>query len=161
MSPDGVREYVKAIEGRYQLAGKVEKGKMLTEFCLTTGLHRKSAIRLLGGKNRRANGRRGRPREYGVDVSGALRAVWELSDWLCSKRLQPYLAELVGVLERHRELVLASEVKSKLVRLSAATIDRLLKPHRDRNLRRPYLASRRQVSSLRSQVPIRTGVEYG
>ncbi len=161
MSPDGVREYVKAIEGRYQLAGKGEKGKMLTEFCLTTELHRKSAIRLLGGKSRRADGRRGRPREYGVDVGGALRAVWELSDWLCSKRLQPYLAELVEVLERHGELVLASEVKSKLVRLSAATIDRLLKPHRDRNLRRPYLACRRQVSSLRSQVPIRTGVEYG
>lgn len=161
MTPNGVREYVEAIRGRYRLAGKMEKGRMLSEFCLTTGLHRKSAIRLLGGRGSKGDGRRGRPREYGADVAGALRVVWELSDWMCSKRLGPYLSEFVEVLERHGELVLAPEVKSKLVRLSAASIDRLLKPHRDRNLRRPYLTSRRQTSTLRSQVPIRTGVDYG
>jgi hypothetical protein len=161
MTPDGVREYVEAIKGRYLLAGKVAKGRMLGEFCLTTGLHRKSAIRLLGGRSAETDGKRGRPRMYGTEVAEALRTVWELSDWLCSKRLAPYLAELVAALERHGELVLAPEVRSKLVALSSATIDRLLRPHRDRNLRRPYLSGRRQGSALRSQVPIRTGVEYG
>lgn len=161
MTPNGVREYVEAVKARYVVACRVEKGRMLTECCLTTGLHRKSAIRLLGGGSPKADGRQGRPRQYGADVGTALRAVWEMSDWMCSKRLAPYLVEFVGVLERHGELVLASEVREKLVRLSAATIDRLLKPHRDRNLRRPYLSGRRSASTLRSEVPIRTGVEYG
>jgi hypothetical protein len=161
MTPDGVRQYVEAIRGRYQLAGKVGKGQLLTEFCLTTGLHRKTGVRLLRGGGGKGGRRRGRPKVYGEDVAEALRKVWELSDWLCSKRLQPYLVELVAVLERHGELVLAPEVKRKLVGMSPATIDRMLKLHRDRNLRRPYLGSRRQVSSLRGQVPIRTGVEYG
>ena len=161
MTPNGIREYVEAIKGRYVLGGKAEKGRLLTEFCLTTGLHRKSAIRLLRSRSPKDSGRRGRKREYGSEVAAALRAVWEMSDWMCSKRLQPYLGEFVGVLERHGELELASEVREKLVRLSASTVDRLLKPHRDRNLRRPYLSGRRSVSTLRSEVPIRTGVEYG
>lgn len=161
MTPDGIREYVEAVKVRYLLAGRGEKGRMLTEFCLTTGLHRKSAIRLLRGHSGGADGRRGRKRQYGEDVASALRLVWEASDWMCSKRLSPYLSEFVEVLERHGELRLTAEVKAKLIGLSPATIDRLLGPHRDRNLRRPYLSGRRQPSTLRSEVPIRTGVEYG
>ena len=61
---DAVLEYARAVSPRYLKAGKREKGRILDEFCKTTGHHRKSAIRLLGGKSRRADGRRGRPREY-------------------------------------------------------------------------------------------------
>ena len=49
---------------------------------------------------------------------------------MCGKRLQPFLVELTEALERHGEMTLAEGVRERLQRMSAATIDRLLKPHR-------------------------------
>lgn len=51
-------------------------------------------------------------------------------DYICGKRLQPILPELVTVLERHNEFRCDRETRAKLLRISAATIDRLLKPER-------------------------------
>ena len=42
-------EYFRVIYGRYSKAEGKAKGGMLDEFCLTTGYHRKYAIRLLNG----------------------------------------------------------------------------------------------------------------
>ena len=44
MTRGGMREYVEAVRGRYLRAGKGEKGRMLDEFCRTTGHHRKAAV---------------------------------------------------------------------------------------------------------------------
>ena len=78
-----IREYLEAIRLRYEKATKEEKGRILDEFTKTTGIHRKSVIRLL---NRSAPGgstkRRGRPRKYGAPVAEALRSIWEASDRL-------------------------------------------------------------------------------
>jgi hypothetical protein len=46
------------------------------------------------------NRKRGRPRRYNTDVVRALRIAWEATDRLCSKRLQPFLPELVKILRR-------------------------------------------------------------
>lgn len=43
-----VYEYAATVRGRYGRAGKKGKGRILEEFCQTTGMHRKAAIRLLG-----------------------------------------------------------------------------------------------------------------
>jgi hypothetical protein len=40
-------EYAATVRRRYGRARKKEKGRILDEFCQTTGLHRKAAIRLL------------------------------------------------------------------------------------------------------------------
>ena len=42
------------------------------------------------------------------------------------ERLQPYLPEIVAVLERQRELVLDTETKALLLRMSGSTVDRAL-----------------------------------
>src|SRR4030043_210838 len=42
-----VHEYAAALRPRYRAARKGSKGKILDEFCRTTGMHRKAAIRLL------------------------------------------------------------------------------------------------------------------
>ena len=47
MTRGGIREYVAAVRGRYVMASKAEKGKILDEFTQVTGCHRKAAIRLL------------------------------------------------------------------------------------------------------------------
>ena len=104
-------------------------------------------------------GRRGRPKQYGIEVVAALKRVWETGDRMCSRRLQPFLPELVQVLERHGELTLADEVKEQLCPMSVATIDRVLKPYRKRGLRRPF-STTKPGSLLKASIPIRTFADW-
>ncbi|MCL4864203.1 MAG: hypothetical protein KJZ93_32645, partial [Caldilineaceae bacterium] len=92
--------------GRYGAAGRKEKQRILDEFCETTGMHRKAAIRLLNRERGPAAGRRGRPRRYGPEVGEALVRVWEVGDRMCSKLLVAVMPDLVDALERHGELQL-------------------------------------------------------
>lgn len=158
-------EYAEAIRGRYGAAGRKEKQRILDEFCETTGMHRKAAIRLLNRERGPAAGRRGRPRRYGPEVGEALVRVWEVGDRMCSKLLVAVMPDLVDALERHGELQLTAELRTQLMEISAASIDRLLRRHR-RGLglqpRRPSTP----VGSLKSEIPVRTwsewtGVEVG
>jgi hypothetical protein len=159
MTPESVRDYAQAIRPRYLRAPRLEKGRILQEFCLTTGYHRKAAVRLLGRNCAAARPRPGRPVRYGSEVAQALKAVWEASDHLCSKRLEPFQATLLEALERHGELRLAPELRSQLLQMSPATIDRLLKPAREHGFRRPYIPSRSSVG-LKALIPIRTFADW-
>ena len=83
MTRASIAEYVEAVRGRYFSESKKEKGKILDEFTKVTGRHRKAAIRLLHRGNQvRTNKKRGRPRQYGAAVVGALRVAWEATDRL-------------------------------------------------------------------------------
>ncbi len=160
MTPTSIQEYAEAVRPRYLAAKKkVEKGRILTEFCETTGYHRDSAIRLLRHPPASAGSRRGRPRSYGLAVSQALKKVWEAANGICSKRLEPFIPELVAVLEMHGEIDLSPEVHSRLLAVKSATIDRLLKPYRQQALRRPYTQSR-STSAIKALVPVRTFGEW-
>lgn len=99
------------------------------------------------------------PRLYGPEVTAALKMVWEASDRLCSKRLKPFLPELVKVLAGHGELRLTPEVEMQLCRLSAATIDRLLRPYRRGGIRRPF-STTKPGSLLKGAIPIRTFADW-
>jgi transposase InsO family protein len=158
---EAILEYARAVSPRYHKAGKREKGLILDEFCKTTGHHRKSVVRLLRNPPEAKRRGLGRPKEYGRDVVSALRRVWEVSDHLCSKRLVPFLAELVKSLEGHGELELIDEVRVQLLGMSASTMDRELKPYRAEslNLRRPY-TTRRSPGELKALIPIRTFGEW-
>ena len=159
MTQRSIEEYAAALRRRYHSAGKLDKGKILDEFCETTGHHRKSGIRLLGGEAKKRAEPRGRPRQYATAVVQALKVVWEAEDRMCAKRLVPFLPELVRVLERHGELRLEEEVKAQLLRLSASTADRLLKPYRWALPRRPYTQSGSSIW-VKQQIPIRTFGEW-
>ena len=73
--------------------------------------------------------------------------------------MQPFLPELLAVLERHGELLLEWEVKDQVCTMSAATIDRLLRPHRQPELRRPF-STTKPGSLLKASIPIRTFTEW-
>jgi hypothetical protein len=149
-------EYAQALRSRYFEASRGEKGRMLDEFTKVVGLHRKAAIRLLNRPSHsRAVKRCGRPREYITGVAEALKAVWEASDRLCSKRLQPFIPEMVKVLRQHGELQVDASTEAQLCRISPSTIDRVLKPCRQVGGRRG-LATTRPGSLLKSSIPIRT-----
>jgi hypothetical protein len=155
-------EYAAALRGRYLAAGKKEKGRILDEFCRTSGLHRKAAIRLLRGRRRyggSARRKKGRPIRYGAEVMEPLRQVWEASDRLSGKLLVAVMKYLVDSLERHGELRLGLGLRDALCSMSAATIDRRLRGWRKGLGRQP----RRQApaaTGLKAEIPIRTWSEW-
>ena len=88
-----------------------------------------------------------------------LKTLWEASDHLCSKRLAPFIPELLAALERHGEVKLEPQVREQLIGISAATIDRRLKGLGNRELRRPYSQSRSSLT-LKAQIPTRTFAQW-
>ena len=158
---------------RYQRASKKEKRKILDEFVQSTGYHRTYASYLLTGHGRRVTvpgnpmivgdiGKRVRKKRepvYGAEVVKALKQIWMIMDMICGKRLKTALPEVVPKLERWGELKVDSDVREKLLRMSAATIDRLLADER----KRMELKSRsgtKPGTLLKHQVPIRTFCEW-
>jgi len=160
MTRGSIREYTEAVRGRYLRASKKEKGKILDEFTKVTGCHRKAAIRLFRrGNQARANKKRGRPRRYGAAVAGALKVAWEATDRLCSKRLHPFLPELIMVLRRHGDSSITAEIEVQLCRISPSTIDRLLHPYRRLGGRHPFTTTK-PGSLLKNSIPIRTFTDW-
>jgi len=160
MTRASIREYSEAVRWRYLQAPKKEKGKILDEFTKVTGYHRKAIIRLLHRVNQpNANRKRGRPRQYSAAVVGALRIAWEATDRLCSKRLHPFLPELVKVLRRHGDRTMTAEIETQLCQMSPSTIDRLLHAWRRLGGRRPF-STTKPSSLLKSSIPIRTFADW-
>jgi hypothetical protein len=155
-----IEEYVEAVRRRCFRADKKAKTEILNEFVATTGMHRKAVIRSL---NRRARSsgkkKRGRPRLYGLEVMAALKVVWEATDCLCSKRLQPFLPELVGILKRCGELTMPGEIEAQLCQMSPSTIDRVLRRWRGSGTYRG-LGTTKPGTLLKNSIPIRTFSEW-
>ena len=125
------RELIEAIAGRYHAATRIEKKKILDEFIEVTGFHRKHAIRAL--KRHAGNSTEPAPRARIYDEAAvtALTVLWEAADRICGKRLKEAIPTLVDAMERHGHLQLEPEVRSRVLAMSAATMDRVLKPARD------------------------------
>ena len=160
MSQRSKRELLETIRPRYLKANKWGKQRILDEFVAATGYHRKYAIRLLK-HGRKASGlrRRGRRKQYQGEVVKVLTQIWEICGRICSKRLQPFLPEMVAVLERHHELLLSEEVKRQLLRMSRATIDRCLQPARFAE-KRQGLSTTKPGTLLKKAIPIRTFADW-
>lgn len=137
------RVLVEAFAKEYQRGRKKDKGAILDGFVEATGYQSRYAERLLRHSGRRVWVGRGvvveadvrcriprRRRIYDGEVKRALEEIWQLLDYLCGKRLVAALEPTLLVLERHGELKLSGEVREKLLRISAATIDRLLAPEK-------------------------------
>jgi len=165
----------KEIQDRYKKATKKVKSKILDEFCATTGYNRVYAARILrlsvgkvtgyqiaGGKKikyvigRRKKKKPNRARIYTYDVFLALRSIWVIFDFICGKRLAPFMVEAVKKLEKHKEIDLKDDVREKLARISASTIDRLLKPEKDKAGLGKGRSGTRPGALLKKQIPVRT-----
>jgi hypothetical protein len=106
----------------YRRASKRKKGEILDWLVELTGYNRSYATRVLrqrarpkvigkfkaGGVNitlvedertKRRKRRRSRPRKYDKEVLEALERIWVICDCICSKRLAPYLPEIIPVLD--------------------------------------------------------------
>jgi hypothetical protein len=119
-------QYLRRMQPRYRAATKKEKGKLLDEMGIHTGLHRKSLLRLLGGEIRRQRRRRERSKEYGPEVDAALELIWKALDYICAERLTPNLVDTAELLARHQELQLSPSLRAQLARINVSTVRRHL-----------------------------------
>src|SRR5437773_6482101 len=152
-------ELANAIRRRYQSATGRQKRKILDEFVATTGYHEKSAIRVLNGQPTAEHRQtRKRPSIYDEAARGALVVLWEASDRVCGKRLKALLPILLPALERHGHVKLDETVHAKVLSMSAATVDRLLRaPRRTGQTKRRTRAE----PEPRRRIKMRTFADWG
>lgn len=162
------REITKKYSREYARAGKAEKGRLLDALVATTGWtrdHARRAIRQATARKGAARDqkRRPRPRKYSYDALVVLQEVWALVGQPSGKYLAAVMADQLERLVRFNELVRVKgratpEVLEELQVMSAATIDRYLKPHK----RAQYpvaLSGTRPSHILRSSIPVRTSMD--
>jgi hypothetical protein len=99
--------------------------------------------------------RPGRGPTYDEQTVKVLVQVWRIMDYICGKRLAPVLGEMVERLLRHNELRCDAATRKKLARMSAATIDRLLRPERQKYQLKGR-SHTRPGTLLKHQIPMRT-----
>ena len=117
----------------YRIASRVVKSRLLDEVMAVTGWSRDNARRRLGqaAKPRAVRPRSGRPRKFSQEAIAILERVWAISGGSCGKYLAVAMPALLEALENHGELVPGKRaynlsVRSELLGMSAATIDRYL-----------------------------------
>jgi len=154
-------ELLTQVVPRYREASREQKSIILNEFIASTGYARKYAIRLLTMLVVALPGPIQRPRErrYGAEVQDALRISWQAANYIGSKRLAPFLEELVPALERHGYLGLSEEVRKQLLSISPATIDRILHPLRKADAPKGISTTKSGIL-LKKQIPVRTFADW-
>lgn len=152
-------ELTRSLRRRYQAAASRAKKQILAEFIAVTGYHPKYAVHVLNAPEPIASAPRGRvrPSVYDEAAKQALIVLWEASDRICGKRLRPLLKILLPALERHGHLKLEAALRAKLLAMSAATIDRLLRAPRRATRKKER---RRVVPEIRRRVPVRTFADW-
>jgi hypothetical protein len=164
----------KAMAQQYRRGSKKDKGKVLTQFVEATGYNRVYAARLLRNHGRRivvnpgivveasARARRkapGRDKYYDGAVVKVLEKLWRIGDHICGKRLVVFIRESLPCLMRKGELHISAELEAKLMRISAASIDRLLAPERKKHELKGR-GGTKPGTLLKHQVPVRTFADW-
>lgn len=152
----------------YARAAKADKGRVLDQVVEVTGWSRDNARRRLVAAAKRPPGagrqvartvRKARSPKYSYDAIKVLQRVWAASGGLCGKYLAASMRAQLDGLERHGELVFgrdrySAEVRGELLAMSAATMDRYLRPAKAGDAIRGASATK-PSPLLRSSIKIR------
>ena len=159
------------VSKRYQQAGKKEKTKILDELVKTTNYNRKYILHILAnwgkvttaaldgkavrikaapGKRRKGGGRKP---IYTGEFVVVLRKIWAFFWYRCGKILAPFIREQMRFLEEPFRIT--PEVMELLLKVSASTIDRVLKPDK-KKLALKGKSGTKPGKLLKKQIPIRT-----
>lgn len=145
---------------RYKKADKKEKSRVLDELCILFNCHRKHAIRLLNQPAKKITyslKRRGAPKQYDdPQLIEILMLIREKLNLPCSRRLKAALPSWLPFYEQHTGVYLSPQIRQKLLKISAASIDRLLKKHR-RPAEKLGLCTTKPGTILKKHIPVLTG----
>jgi hypothetical protein len=150
---------IDSIRSRYYGARKKDKSRILDEFVAITGHQRKYALRLLAespSSSEICSGTVGR-KIYNTAVRDVVVTLWESSDRLCGKRLKAILPELLRSMESHGRMDLDESLKGLVLSASAATLDRLLRPIREKATGRKHVRPKKKI---RSAIAVKTFSEW-
>ena len=155
MGSKAKKEYLNKIRERYKNASKKDKSDLLDELCIVCVYNRKYAIRVLNGKQPKfiRQNKRGPKKQYDApEILKVINYIWRATNLPCSKRLK----EIVSIWLPYYPFKISGETKSKVLNISAATIDRLMKEDRSK-YPKIGLATTKPGSLLKKQVPVKTG----
>jgi hypothetical protein len=140
---------------RYKRARRAGKTKLLNELCDLYGYNRKYLLQVFSGLTGKKYVRRGRKRHYDEpELLVPLKQIWLATDQMCSKRLKVAIRLWLPSYEEDYG-VLSDGIREKLLTISAATLDRVLKPYRVR-YKRHGLTGTKPGYLLKNQIPIKT-----
>lgn len=156
---DTRRQLLRALKKTYQGASKTARTRILEEFILISGYHRKSVTRLLNGAvTSGSQQRHSAPARsvYGSALQQPPVVLWEASDRLCGKRLRALLPQFIPAMAKHGHLSLNPALREQLMEVSASSVDRLLKEaHTIAGKKR-----NRVVNRVSKNIPVRMFTEH-
>lgn len=164
MSLAARHEMLLSIRKRYVSAKRPEKTKILDGFVAATGYDRKYALVLLRQKNSIIENLSVKSKQrpgaqiYDDQFRHVLINVWNTANQVCSKRLVPFIPDLVAAMERHGHLRIPNEIRKKLMTVSAATVDRILRSERSRQAQ--GLSQTKAGALLKNKVQVRTFADW-
>jgi len=148
-------QYLKKLMPDYLKADRKGKTRILDEYRRNTGQNRKYVIRkihqLSFGEVKRRKKRRS---YYGGEVQSALWKLWKIFDGPCGQRLKPLLETEVKRLRELGELDISEQTYSKLLQISSATIDRLLRPKKE-GWKVTRRCKRKKTGLIAKKIPLR------
>jgi len=115
-------------------------------------------IKYVIGKKKKT--KKKRDKIYTYDVFLKLKKIWVIFDFICSKRLAPFMGEAVEKLEACGEIDLTEKVREKLLKISASTIDRLLRSEKDKFRLGKGRSGTKPGTLLKHSIPIRTFTDW-
>jgi hypothetical protein len=164
------RGVTKQLAARYRGAEKQEKGRILDTLVELAGYNRCYAgwvlrhfgreylvkvegqmVRMVVGAGRKRQPQR--PRYYNESVKRVLEVIWKEFDYMCGSRLAVMLKEILPVIVGAGELRCSLQSQQKLMQISGATIDRLLREEKQKRRIRPQ-SSTKPTSLLKAQIPV-------
>ncbi len=138
----------------YQKASKKIRGHILDNLVLATGYHRwyASWTLLRPPINPKKKLKRTGKRKYAVILSPLIK-LWGFSNFASGKRLVGMIPSYIETLTRDKELVVSAWEKELMLKISAATIDRLLKPEKKKVFGKGRTTTK-PGTLLKHQIPI-------
>jgi hypothetical protein len=147
--------FLTAFQRIYINGSKELKSQILTRICQEYGLNRKYVIRRLNKLERSKRKKPGPQIKYKPEILlHPLKEIWIATDFMCGQRLKeaiplwlPFFESIQGPLPK--------EIKFELIKMSSATINRMLKPVKVKTKRKGWCGTK-PGKLLKNQIEIKT-----
>jgi hypothetical protein len=108
------------------------------------------------GRRRR---RRRKPTYDAAQLLPHVKALWEMGDFICGRRLASFIIDALPALARSKELAIPRKLQKQILRMSPATLDRMLKKERAKHQLKAR-CNTKPGTLLKHQIPVQTFTQW-